>query len=313
MISIVIPVYNSEACLPELCIRIQEQVLFPYELILVDDHSQDRSWQVITSLTSRFPELTGIHLRKNSGQDNAIMAGLANARGEYVVIMDDDLQHSPADIPRLIEACQQGYDVCFGRYREFHQSWWKKAGSSFNGLFARIFLGKPHDIYLSPFKVIHRDLVREILSYKGPYPYVDGLILAFTSSMVQIDISHSPRYAGTSTYSLLKSIGVWSKHVTGFSVGPLRLATYGGIASFFVSILMSLFYLYRYFYSDQHLEGWITLVCLILCIGGLNLMFLGIIGEYVGRSYLFLNSKPQYSIKTKVRSVSPGSEAPPPD
>jgi polyisoprenyl-phosphate glycosyltransferase len=196
-ISIVVPVYNSEHGLDqlnrEICDALQS---ISYELILVNDNSKDRSWEKIVTLSEINPNIKGISLKKNSGQDNAIMAGLSKACGEYVVIMDDDLQHSPSDIHKLYEKCKQNYDVCYGSFIEKKQSVWKNAGSLVNGYLAELFLRKPRNLYLSPYKIFHRSIAREILNYNGPFPYVDGIILSVTSNITQILLTHHKRHTG---------------------------------------------------------------------------------------------------------------------
>jgi len=307
-VSIVIPVYNSEGCLRELFRRIEDAVHMAHEVIFVNDHSTDCSWQEICRIASSNENVIGLNLRKNFGQDNAIMAGMNHVRGDYIVIMDDDLQHAPEDIPRLYERCREGYDACFANFIVKKQRLWKNLGSWLNGKVAEWMLGKPKAIYLSPFKVIRRDIVNEIISFKGPYPYVDGLLLSYSDKFTQIDVEHSERYAGRSTYSLMKSIAVWGRHFTGFSVLPLRVATFVGLTSAIAGLILSLYYIMDYFFSEHIIEGWTTLVVLFLFLGGLTLMALGIIGEYIGRSYLILNQKPQYSIESaanlQVKEVS---------
>lgn len=296
-ISIVVPVYYSEDCLEELAKQVAANVSVSYELILVDDGSKDRSWEVIENLTSHDENVLGIRLRRNYGQDNAIMAGLRSVRGNYVVIMDDDLQHSPADIMKLYEACRQDSDVCYANFETFHHSLWKRLGSRLNGKMAEMMLDKPSDIYLSPFKILRRDLVDEICNHTGPYPYVDGILLALTNHITQIDLEHQDRFAGESTYSVLQSIRVWCRHATGFSVTPLRLATLGGALVASMGFCFGVYSLVEYFIKGGEVLGWSSLVCAILLFGGINLMCTGMVGEYVGRNYMTTNGKPQYSIR----------------
>jgi len=298
-ISIVIPVFNSADCLRELHRQIRDAVAASHEVIFVNDHSEDNSWKVICDLARHHANVSGLSFRRNFGQDNAIMAGLRHAKGNYVVIMDDDLQHSPKDIMRLYERCREGYDACFANFSEKRQALWKRLGSWLNGKVAELMLDKPKDIYLSPFKIICCSVAREIAAYEGPYPYVDGLLLTYSDKLTQVDATHATRYAGRSTYSLMRSISVWGKHVTGFSIFPLRAATFTGIFAAIAGMLLGIFYMVRYFYTNE-VEGWTTIVVLLLFLGGLILMALGIIGEYVGRSYLVLNQKPQYSIENTV-------------
>lgn len=300
-ISIVIPVYNSQDNLTELARQIQDALsAIPYELILVNDGSRDGSWDVITRLCNEYPQMIGVNLRKNSGQDNAIMAGLSYASGGYVVIMDDDIQHSPYDIPELYEACRQGYDVCYANFLKKNQAWWKNLGSWFNGKIADILLDKPKHIYLSPFEIIRKDVVDEVLKYKGPYPYVQGLLLQITGNVTQITIPHHERYRGKSNFNFVRSLSVFLKLATSFSVYPLRIASLIGFLVASVGFVLAVFYLLEYFLTDHAVEGWLTLVLINLIIGGLVLASIGLIGEYMGRMYLSLNAKPQYTIKETI-------------
>jgi len=296
-ISIIIPVYNSEDCLKELYNQIKESVDIHYEVILVNDQSNDNSWDVITALAKENKNVVGINLRKNAGQDNAIMAGLSKMSGHYAVIMDDDLQHSPSEIKRLYDKCREGYDVCYAKYDSKKQKIWKNLGSWLNGKIAECMLRKPIELYLSPFKIIKREIVENFRQYDGPYPYIDGLILSFTNHIAQIDTKHNERYSGQSNYSLMKSLRVWSNHMTGFSVVPLRVATFIGILSAIAGFILGVYYIFFFLTTENMVEGWTTIVVIILFLGGLMLLSLGLIGEYVGRSYLVLNHKPQFNIK----------------
>ncbi|MBT4731642.1 glycosyltransferase family 2 protein [Candidatus Woesearchaeota archaeon] len=298
-ISVVIPVYNSEDILSELVRQIDNVLTkYKYEIIFVNDGSLDNSWQTIEKITTKSKSVIAICLSKNFGQDNAIMAGLGLSKGDYAVIMDDDLQHSPYDITALLDRVKEGYDVCYANY-SWHrkQSILKNIGSIVNAKQAEYFIGKPSKIYLSPFKIISRIVIDSIVDYIGPYPYVDGLIFQVTDSISQVTVQHHQRYKGHGNYNIKKSLSVFLKHTTGFSVTPLRLASLVGLLIAAVGFLTGLFYIAQYLYSDTVLEGWTTLVVLQLFIGGLIIMFLGFIGEYLGRAYLSINHKPQFVIK----------------
>jgi polyisoprenyl-phosphate glycosyltransferase len=305
-LSIVVPVYNSENSLQELNKQIHQALNHvSYELILVNDKSPDASWQKIVELSKLNSNIKGISLKKNSGQDNAIMAGLSYAQGEYVVIMDDDLQHSPADILKLLENCKSGYDVCYGYFSNKKQSLWKNIGSKLNGYLAELFLKKPKEIYLSPFKIIHRSTVKEIISYRGPFPYVDGIILSVTSNITQIPLEHHKRLAGKGNFNIVRSISVFMKHVTGYSLYPLRIATIMGFLASSLSFLLGALYLFDYLTNENHVEGWITIVLLLVFFNGLILVCLGLIGEYIGRIYLTTTSKPQFTIDKIIEKQTP--------
>lgn len=297
-ISIVIPVFNSADILPELNRQINNALVnIDYELILINDKSNDNSWEIIKRLTGSHRNLTGINLRKNYGQDNAIMAGLNFATGNYIVIMDDDLQHSPEDITRLHNKCKEGYDICYAYFLKKKQAFWKNIGSWLNGKVAEILLKKPKDIYLSPFQIISRDIIDKVTKYHGPYPYIQGLLLDLTDNITQIDVGHHKRHAGKSNFNFIRSSRIFFKLITSFSVIPLRISTIMGFFLSSIGFILVPFYIYRYLFGDRIVEGWITIVLLQLIIGGFILVSLGVIGEYIGRMYLNINNKPQYNIK----------------
>ena len=218
--------------------------------------------------------LIGINLRKNSGQDSAILAGLNYAKGNWIVIMDDDLQHSPSDIIKLYNEVKKGYDVCYANFEQKKQKFWKNAGSWFNGKVSEIVINKPKDIYLSPFKIMSRSVVTEMIKFNNLYPYIDGLIFQITNKITQIDIEHHEREIGKSNYSLIKSMKVFFRMLFGFSTKPLTFAAYTG---FFVSILgfiLLVKYFVDYLMGKADVAGWTTIVILILFIGGLLLMLI---------------------------------------
>lgn len=304
-LSIVIPVYKSEECLLELNNQVEKAMTaFPsYELILVNDRSPDKSWEKIVEVCQKNKNAVGIALRKNSGQDNALMAGLKLAKGEYIVIMDDDLQHSPNDIFKLYNECAKGYDICYALFPRKKQKLWKNMGSWLNGKLSEKLLSKPKDIYLSPFKIFKKEVAKEMIEYTGPYPYIDALLLTITHNISQIAIEHHTRFKGSGNFSLFRSISVFLKHATGYSVYPLRLAIYSGFVSSLIAFIFGAYFLIDYIINGTKVEGWISTILLILLFGGTILISLGIIGEYVGRIFLTINKKPQYTIE-KVTSKS---------
>lgn len=303
-ISIVIPVYNSSRILESLYKSISETLNwnYSYEIIFINDCSQDNSWEKIVMLSRQYDSIIGVNLRKNSGQDNAILAGLRASQGNYCVIMDDDLQHHPGDILKLYEECKKGFDVCFANFVERKQNGIKVIGSGFNGKMAEVLISKPKHIYLSPFKIITKSVVNEIVKFAGPYPYIDGIILTITQNLTQVEVEHQSRFSGKSNYTFFKSVSVFMKMFTGFSIIPLRLATLSGVITTIVGFGLLIIYLYEYFITKNFIAGWTTVVALIIFFGGMILTTLGIIGEYIGRIYLTLNNKPQYSVSEVVRS-----------
>jgi glycosyltransferase involved in cell wall biosynthesis len=313
-LSIVVPVYRSADCLPELARRIREDVgrhFESYELILVNDCSPDDSWAVISKLAQEYAFVTGLNLRKNVGQDNAIMAGLRYSRGDVVIIMDDDLQHDPADIPRLYAEIQRGYDVVYAHFEEKKQAFWKNLGSWFADQVARLLLDKPEHLYMSPYKAIRRAVVEQASKYDGPFSYVDGLLFTITCNFTQIPATHQPRFAGTSNYNLVRSIRVWLKLATSFSVIPLRIASFaGGVIALF-SFVMGFAFIVQAMFYERPVEGWPSLIVTVFFLGGIQLIGIGAVGEYIGRIYITLNKYPQFTVKEVCQGSRDADTAPP--
>lgn len=300
-LSIVIPVYRSASILPKLVEAIaaemrDESLSDSFELILVNDCSPDNSWQVIRKLAGSNTFIKGITLRRNVGQHNAIMAGLHHANGEYVVLMDDDLQHPPSAIADILRALSDGYDVCYTNYLNRQHAAWKKLGSQFNDWMATLLLGKPKGLYLSSFKGLRREIVDEIIQYDGPYTYIDGLILDVTRSITTVDIEHQARFEGESNYTFARLLSLWMKMATSFSVFPLRLATYAGFALAALSLLMIFVVVVQKIMFPELPRGWASTIATILFIGGIQTMCIGMVGEYLGRTYMKLNRKRQFVI-----------------
>ena len=300
-LSIVVPVYRSAPILPQLVEQIHAEMCKEgldgsFELLLINDASPDNRWQVICSLAATHPFIKGISLRRNFGQHNATMAGLNHANGEITVIMDDDLQHPPHAIGGMLRALAEGYDVCYTNYLNRQHAAWKKLGSRFNDWVTTHMLGKPKGLYLSSFKGLHKGIVQEVIRYDGPYAYIDGLILDVTRSITTIDIEHQERHEGEGNYNLRRSVSLWLKMATSFSVLPLRLATYAGFALAALSLVMIVFIVVQKLLHPEFPRGWASLIATILFIGGIQTLCIGMIGEYLGRTYLKLNHKPQFVV-----------------
>ncbi len=304
-LSIVIPVYNSERIVPELARRIVDAVATQrlardYELILVNDASPDRSWQMIEQACDTYPAVRGINLRINTGQHNAIMAGLRAASGTVIVVMDDDLQHAPEDIGKLTAKIAEGRDLCYAAFRQPQHAAWKTAGSAFRDLTIRALLRVPRGIRISSFKAMTADIAREITRYEGPFPYVDGLALMVTRNVANVDLEHHPRLDGRGHYSLRQSVSLWAKVAMNFSVLPLRVASWLGLGFAALGFLFAVYLIVQQLLFQRiPVPGWASLVIAILIVGGVQLLALGAIGEYLGRAYLHMTAKPQYVIKSR--------------
>lgn len=317
-LSIVVPVYRSADCLEALIAAISEVLVplgTPYEVILVNDYSPDDSWTVIEQLCRSHANVVGMDLRRNFGQDNAILTGIRITRGQYIAVMDDDLQHDPKAIPSLVDRLEAGFDVVYAQFRHKRQKVWKNVGSWSAGKVAEWVLNKPKDIYLSPYKVFRREVADLICNYEGAEPYIDGLLFQVTSRITQIPVEHRQRYSGKSTYTLWKSIRIWARIAFSFSVKPLRLVTVFGLAFSLLGVLVGIaVILYRLASPESFPEstaGWASLIVAVLFLGGIQMVFFGILGEYAGRTYLRVNDQPQTAVRAiRRRGEGPELDAP---
>ncbi len=310
-LSIVIPVYRSEDCLAALYESIAEVMKLmgrTYEVIFVNDFSPDRSWKVIESLCKVYPAVVGVDLRRNFGQDNAILAGLRLARGSYIAIMDDDLQHHPKFLPALLREIEKGHDVVYADFRAKRQKLWKNVGSWINGKVAEWVIDKPRGMYLSPYKIIGREVAEIIGDYPGYAPYIDGLLFQSTARISQVRVDHYPRSQGNGNYTFARSIGVSARLAFSFSARPLRLigASGGLFAALGLALAMFVVF-YRLLFPQSFTAqavGWASLMVAILIATGLQMIFFGALAEYTGRSYLLMSRKPQTAIRKILNAES---------
>jgi glycosyltransferase involved in cell wall biosynthesis len=304
--SIVIPCYKSESVLVELVNRIKKTFsdsrisAKSYEIIFVCDNSPDDTWITIRKLSVIHKQVRGLLLRLNVGQHNALMAGFKVAKGTVIITMDDDLQHSPSDMLLLISEIEKGADVVYANFNNRNHAFWKVIGSKFNNLVAGYLMDKPNNLYLSPYRAIKASIIIDILKYTGPYVYIDGLILTATRNIKSVTVNHYDRFSGSSSYGLRKSISLWLKMATNFSIAPLRLTSLIGIFFSFLGFMLAFLLIIQKFTWNLMPIGWSSLIVTILIVGGFQLLALGMIGEYLGRVLLTINSKPQYIISESV-------------
>jgi undecaprenyl-phosphate 4-deoxy-4-formamido-L-arabinose transferase len=301
-ITIIIPVFNSENTIFFLVKKIIEQINHVFlEIILVNDCSYDKSEQKCIELYEHFPDIIKFFsLAKNVGEHNAVMAGLNNATGDFVIIIDDDFQNPISEIIKLIDfSLENNYDVVYTFYELKKHSLFRNIGSKFNDFVANWLLNKPKKLYLSSFKSISNFIVNEIIKYDLPYPYIDGLILRTTNNIGKIKVQHDKRQEGKSQYTLVKLISLWMNMVTNFSVKPLRLATYLGFLVSVISFIMIIVVIVMKYIDPTVPPGYSSLLVTISFLGGIQLIAIGMVGEYIGRTFLSINKAPQYVIKRK--------------
>ena len=306
-LSIIIPVYNSENILKELVNQITNEIqkinnVSDYEIILVNDKSVDGSWQIIEKICHENNYVAGIDLMKNVGQHNALIAGIKSSNFDYVITMDDDLQHSPKFIEKIILKLNEGYDVCYTKYVNNKYSFFKKLGSIANDKIANIVLQKPKNIYLSSFKGINKNVANEIKKFSGPYVYLDGIILDITRNIGTVEIDHGERLDGKSNYNLNKLFSLWIKVFTNSSIYPLRIASMSGFIITLIATILALLIITNKLLNPEIQQGWTSIVVIILFFSGVQLLALGIIGEYLGRIFLNLNQKAQFTINKIIKN-----------
>jgi undecaprenyl-phosphate 4-deoxy-4-formamido-L-arabinose transferase len=306
-LSIVIPVYRGAAtigCLVDTLSQLRPEG--GLEIVLVNDGSPDNSNEVCQQLVRRATvPLTYVEHARNFGEHNAVMTGLRLARGAYVITMDDDLQNPPEEVLRLYDHARQGnWDVVYTRYGVKQHAGWRNVGSRFANAVADRLLDKPKGLYLSSFRCMSALVVRSVTKYHGPYPYVDGLIMQVTQRIASIEVRHLPRAEGRSNYTLQRLVRLWLNLATSFSLAPLRLAIYAGAfmallgaAGAFATIAEALIW------RDTP-SGWASTMTVLLIVGGVQSMILGVLGEYVGRTFLSANGKPQGTVRLVERNTA---------
>lgn len=300
-LSLVIPVYNGSETIVAVVEEVRSALAgLSHEIVLVNDGSSDASEAVCNRLAARYPEtVTFVQLSRNFGEHAAVLAGLRRTRGRYVATLDDDGQNPPDQIPLLLDyARTHDLDVVYGRYREKRHSRLRNWGSWFTNAVATVVLKKPPELYLSSFRVMSRFLVKAVTRYRGPYPYLDGLILQATQRIGQIEVEHRQRQGGRSGYNLRRLVRLWSNMFLGFSIAPLRLATLGGMAVSLLSfVLLVAIVVDKLFFSPNVTVGIPTVLVCLTFFAGVQLWVLGMVGEYVGRVFLQLHGKPQAVVR----------------
>ena len=303
MISFVIPCYRSQATLPSVIREIQETMeglsQYTYEVVLVNDCSPDNTFDSIRELCRENKNITGINLAKNFGQHSALMAGFHQVKGDIIVCLDDDGQTPADEVGKLLEGIEKGADVVYAKYAHKHHSGFRNWGSHVNELMTRIMLGKPKDLYVSSYFAARRFVVDEMIKYEYPYPYVIGLVLRTTKNIVNVEVNHRDRMEGTSGYTLGKLLGLWFNGFTAFSVKPLRIATVTGAGCAFLGFAYGIYTIIKKIFINPPglVTGFSALMSVLVFMGGMLMLMLGLVGEYMGRMYISMNRSPQYVVR----------------
>ena len=303
-ISFVIPCYRSEhtigGVVDEIKTTVAQRPMVNFEVILVDDCSPDGVWNTITELVNENSNVKAIQFTKNFGQHAALMAGFSRADGDIVFCLDDDGQAPVDELWKLIDELDKGFDLVYGEYPEIKQNAFRRFGSWVNYKMNEALLEWPKELRESSFFACRKIIVDEALRYNCPYPYVGGLLLRATTRINTVEVHQRSRLEGKSGYTFKKLLGLWLNGFTAFSVKPLRISAYVGGACALAGFIYGIVLILRKLILSDIVEGYSSLMSIILFVSGLLMIMLGLIGEYIGRIYICLNSAPQYVIRETI-------------
>lgn len=311
-VSFVIPCYRSEQTIAKVVDEIHKTLAelnrYEYEIVLVNDCSPDGTFEVIRELCANDARIIGIDLAKNFGQHSALMAGFRQVSGDIVVCLDDDGQTPADEVGKLLDKIEEGSDVVYAKYDHKQHSTFRNFGSHINELMTRIMLGKPKELFISSYFAAKRFIIDEVIRYDNSFPYVIGLVLRATKNITNVDVHHREREIGASGYTLKKLLGLWFNGFTAFSVKPLRIATVMGGSFAVLGFGYALYTIIKKFVNPNVPVGFSSIMSAILVIGGMLMVMMGLIGEYIGRIYITLNNSPQYVIREVVSELQEENE-----
>lgn len=304
MISCIIPCYRSAetiaAVVDELKRTLEERSETDYEIILVNDASPDNLFDVIRNICNQNPRVKAIDLAKNFGQHAALMAGIKHARGDILICLDDDGQTPASEVGKLISALDGDCDVVYAKYDNKRHSAWRNIGSRINDYMAETLIGKPKELSITSYFACKSFIADEIRAYNGAYPYLAGLLLRSTKRIKNVPVTHRERASGRSGYTMGKLISLWLNGFTAFSVKPLRIATLIGFFIAVIGFIYGAYVVIRRFINPDIPMGYSSTMAVLLFIGGMIMVMLGLIGEYIGRIYININNAPQYVVRERI-------------
>lgn len=304
-VSVVIPCYNSSRSLPELIERIDQSMKsnnFKYEVVCVNDCSKDNTMEVLRLLSSQYQNLRVIDLVFNVGQFKTLLCAMEHCRGDYVVTMDDDLQHKPEDIPLLVNALEENptLDVVIASYKSKKHKIYRNAGTLLIRWVDKRIFNKPDHLKTSSFRAMRKVFVDSLVAHKTQFPVIGPLILSLTRQIQNVEVEHQPRKYGKSNYKLSKLISTTFDNVLNFSSLPLKSLGIIGVFSATLSVFIALFFFIKYLVVGTSVQGWTSLIILLNFYSGLILLSIGIIGEYLIRILKESNNSPRYCIREKL-------------
>lgn len=304
-LSVVIPCYNSENTVKTVVDEVVETVSahtdYDYEIILVNDCSPDNVFDVISDMAAQNPKIKGIDLARNFGQHSAIMAGFHYVTGDIVVCLDDDGQTPADEMFKLIDALDEN-DLVFAKYTDKKHSAFRNFGSKVNDKMAQWLIDKPKGLRIMSYFACKRYVIEDVKKYDNPYPYISGLLLRATKRIGNVEIHHRERIEGKSGYTIKKLLLLWVNGFTAFSVKPLRIATITGALTAVAGFIYGLYIIINKLVHPMTPLGYSSTMAVLLFLGGMIMLMLGLIGEYIGRIYISINNAPQYVIRKSVNT-----------
>lgn len=312
LVSFVIPCYRSAATIgsvvEEIGAAMEKLPAYEYEVILVNDCSPDDTFAVICRLCQENGRITGVNLARNFGQHAALMAGFHQVKGDILVCLDDDGQTPADEVGKLLAGIEGGADVVYAKYEHKHHNRFRNFGSRVNDWMLCFMLRKPKNLFISSYFAAQRFVLEEMLRYENAFPYVIGLVLRATRNITNVTVEHRDRKSGESGYTFGKLLALWFNGFTSFSEKPLRIATIAGLGVAGVGFLYGIYTVIKKFVVPDVPVGFSALMSAIMFIGGMIMLMLGIIGEYIGRMYICMNSAPQFVVREIVGGEQRQSE-----
>ena len=301
-ISFVIPCYYSEKTVADVIRRIIKTVMsngnYDYEIICVNDGSTDGTYAVLRELSKNNRKIRVIDLSRNFGQHAALMAAFNYVTGDFVICLDDDGQNPPEEMFAIIDKLEEGYDLVSAKYeKEKNRPLVRRIGSKVSFAMSRYLINMPKDIELNSYYGMKRFVVDEIIKYKNSYPFVHGLALMVTRNIANVPMRHDERAVGTSNYTFKSLLKLWLNGFTAFSEKPLRLAAVTGMICSLLGMVSAFVIIIQRLTGHIQSMGYASMMAALLLFSGMIMMFLGLLGEYIGRMYICINHAPQYAIR----------------
>jgi polyisoprenyl-phosphate glycosyltransferase len=299
-VSVIIPVYNEEGCitlLAERVINILERYL-NYEIIFIDDGSKDQTLAIIKKLHLEYPKINFLSFSRNFGHQNALRAGIKHASGDCVISLDGDLQHPPELMPELINKWVEGFDIVYTIRKEVKEmSFLKKLTARFFYKIMNSISEVKFEQGEADFRLLDKNAAAELNNFSENAIFLRGIVKWLGFRQTGIEYIPDNRFWGTTKYTGKKMFALALSGITGFSIKPLRISTLIGISIAFLSLLYGFYALYIKFFTNDSIEGWTSVFFMVTFIGGIQLIMIGILGEYIGKSFIESKKRPHYIIK----------------